>query len=168
MELVSAWLYDSAADLESIRGFDWERDPVRIMLVTDRYRPSQADDLVVDDVAHYEVHPSGSYERGGALLPGRYVDRSDPLNISYYADSVQWTRFTGAFAYWVAYAETDELIAYATLGAQRMTSGTVTLALSAGPMWTNRTVSNVESRLEQREQARQQHDAELLQLLLDG
>lgn len=130
-------MYDRGADLLATERLDWENDDIRVALVTDAYTFDQERDETLADIAAYEVAPSGTYERGGSPVTGRYVVRGElPHDRAGFADpEIRWEGFTGAFNYLVCYRATQgDLIAVCDVGPQQMTRGTVAIDVP-GAYW---------------------------------
>ncbi len=130
---MSAAMYDAAV-VDLARGeIDWERDTVKVMLVTSDYVPSQSLDATRADLRRFEVANTGSYRSGGSSLSGRDVVRSDlGGQIRLMGSGVEWAGVTAQFRYAVVYQsngspESDRLVAYTDLGAQEATNARVTL-----------------------------------------
>lgn len=119
-------MYDHGVEL-IVRGeLDWENEPVRVLLVTPDYVPSQADDTTVaDSIGLRELRSNGTYERGGAVLEGRTVESGTvPGAIVLHGGTVEW-RLTGEFRYAVLATSDGHLVAYSDLGYQHVTDAPV-------------------------------------------
>lgn len=122
---MSAWLYDSVVADVARGDLDWENNPVRVALFTGNYQPSQTQDSSYEQIARYEVQPSGTYKTGGSMLDRRTVERA-ANNTRLNAGVVEWSSFTGAFRWAVAYrSDTGQLIGCADLGHQQTTGSRV-------------------------------------------
>lgn len=129
---MSAALYDAAVEALLTGGLDWERAQIKLMLATSDYEPSQTGHVFRTDVV--EVDPSGTYERGGALLTGRSVSREGLLGSTRLlaTGTVAWSGFTGRFRYAIVYQATgvrseDQLVTCCDLGEQDVTNASITL-----------------------------------------
>lgn len=122
-------MYDSAV-ADFARGeLDWERDPVKVLLVSGEYMPSQAQDATRADLRGTEIPATGSYKPGGKSLPGREVVRSElGGDVRLLGGSVEWTGMTAEFRYAVVVcSKGDRLVAYTDLGRQVASNARVVL-----------------------------------------
>lgn len=123
-------MYDDAV-ADFARGeLDWERDDIRVCLVTDDYTPSQSSDGTYADLRRFEVPATGSYRAGGQELTGRLVERSElGGSVRLMGGSVAWRGFTGQFRYAVVCRAGDDgrLVAYTDLGRQEASNARVVL-----------------------------------------
>ena len=110
---MSAYAYDETIGAFARGELDWEQDLFKVMLVTDEYQPEQAQDATTSDLRAFEVPETGTYVRGGAVLPGRFVTRGETGSTRLDAGNVDFENMTAEFRYAIVYhAKTGRLVSY--------------------------------------------------------
>lgn len=121
----SAWVYDAAVADYARGELDWERDDLRVSLVSERYEPSQSNHSTVDDLPSH---------RNAVSLGGRDVVRGEAAGETILtASSVTWPSFTGSFRYAIVWrADDGRLVSCADVGLQTATNARVELDYAPG------------------------------------
>lgn len=117
---------------------DWDGDTIKVLLATASYNPNQDTDEFRSAIGANEVGASGDYVAGGATMGSRSISVDGAGNtVTLLGGDIVWTGFTGAYRYAIVYkarggaAGADELLAFSDLGAQSVTSATVTIDYDA-------------------------------------
>lgn len=120
-----SYFYDAATEALQRGRLDLTGSIVKVMLVTDDYKPSQAEHSTRAAVIEHEVPASGSYRTGGAAIQVA-VAADDEGNWIAHSSGASWTDFEGSFRYAVVYLNAasprqQRLVAYSDLGFQDVT-----------------------------------------------
>jgi hypothetical protein len=130
--MASAAVYDEAVARFAEGGLDWENDEVRVMLLTGSYVPQQGQHTDRSDVARFEVASSGTYQRGGSVLPDRVVERDRSGRVQLLAGGVEFRDFTGEFRYAVTVQEGGLLVGFTDFGDQSARNASVSIEYTDG------------------------------------
>lgn len=113
-----AYAYDIAGVMLAVGELRWSEDDIVVGLVSDEYRPRQAEDRTLSDLGSALVSSP-------VRLPGRSVDHDSPGRVCLRAQGVRFPQMTGSFRYAVIWqSRSENLVAYSDLGPQSVTNVT--------------------------------------------
>ena len=105
---VNVYLYNRMPKSAFKKGFDFENDDIRLMLLSDDYTPDQENHVTLEDVEAYEISGDG-YSSGGAELSNASIDYNEEDDKVYFsADNVSWDSATFTFRWGVIYNNTED------------------------------------------------------------